>query len=225
MSRSSVEDSRPAMKLRVLLVDDHRMFREALRALLERSPNIEVVAETGNGSDTLAQIAETSPDIVCMDIGLPGMNGVETTRRLKAAHPAIKVIALSIYAERRYVLDMIEAGASAYVTKDEASDELLRAIDAVQRNRSYLCPDVATLLTHGIARSEKNAVSQVRLGNRERQVLQQVAKGSTSIQIAARMNIAASTVEVHRRNIMRKLDLHSVAELTRYVISYGLDND
>lgn len=225
MSKSSTEDSSPAIKLRVLLVDDHRMFREALRALLERSPNIEVVAETGNGNDTLAQIAETSPDIVCMDIGLPGMNGVETTRRLKAAHPEIKVIALSIYAERRYVLDMIEAGASAYVTKDEASDELLRAIDAVQRNRSYLCPDVATLLTRGIARSEKNAVSQVRLGNRERQVLQQVAKGSTSIQIAARMNIAASTVEVHRRNIMRKLDLHSVAELTRYVISSGLDND
>lgn len=213
------------MKLRVLLVDDHRMFREALRALLERSPDIEVVAETGNAIDTLERVAEILPDIVCMDIGLPGINGVETTRRLKKAHPSIKVIALSIYAERRYVLDMIEAGASAYVTKDEASDELLRAIEAVQRNRSYLCPDVATLITSGITRSEKDGSNQVRLGNRERQVLQQVAKGCTSIQIAAQMNIAASTVEVHRRNIMRKLDLHSVAELTRYVISQGLDHD
>lgn len=213
------------MKLRVLLVDDHKMFREALRALLERSSEIEVVGETGNGIDTLKLVAATSPDIVCMDIGLPGMNGVETTRRLKAAHPSLKIIALSIYNQRRYVLDMIEAGANAYITKDEASDELLRAIDAVQRDRSYLCPDVATLITQGISRHDKNSVTPVRLGEREQQVLRQVAKGSTSIQIAARMNIAVSTVEVHRRNIMRKLDLHSVAELTRYVIDRGLDHE
>ncbi|MBS1161059.1 MAG: DNA-binding response regulator [Proteobacteria bacterium] len=213
------------MKLRVLLVDDHKMFREALRALLERSSEIEVVGETGNGIDTLKLVAATSPDIVCMDIGLPGMNGVETTRRLKAAHPTVKIIALSIYNQRRYVLDMIEAGANAYITKDEASDELLRAIDAVQRDRSYLCPDVATLITQGISRHDKNSATPVRLGEREQQVLRQVAKGSTSIQIAARMNIAVSTVEVHRRNIMRKLDLHSVAELTRYVIDRGLDHE
>lgn len=213
------------MKLRVLLVDDHKMFREALRALLERSSEIEVIGETGNGIDTLKLVAATSPDIVCMDIGLPGMNGVETTRRLKAAHPSVKIIALSIYNQRRYVLDMIEAGANAYITKDEASDELLRAIDAVQRDRSYLCPDVATLITQGISRHDKNSVTPVRLGEREQQVLRQVAKGSTSIQIAARMNIAVSTVEVHRRNIMRKLDLHSVAELTRYVIDRGLDHE
>ena len=141
------------------------------------------------------------------------------------ANPSVKIIALSIYAERRYVLDMIEAGAGAYVTKDEASDELLRAIDAVQRNRSYLCPDVATLITRGISSSDKSSPSPIRLGNREQQVLRLVAQGNTSIQIAAKMSIAASTVEVHRRNIMRKLDLHSVAELTRYVISRGMDLD
>ncbi|MCB4361958.1 response regulator [Quatrionicoccus australiensis] len=213
------------MTLRVLLVDDHRMFREALRALLERSPEIKIVGETGDGNEALRLIADTSPDIVCMDIGLPGMNGVETTRRIKLAHPSVKIIALSIYAERRYVLDMIEAGAGAYVTKDEASDELLRAIDAVQRNRSYLCPDVATLITHGISSRDRSIPSPIRLGNREQQVLRLVAQGNTSIQIAAKMSIAASTVEVHRRNIMRKLDLHSVAELTRYVISRGMDLD
>jgi len=213
------------MTLRVLLVDDHRMFREALRALLERSPEIKIVGETGDGNEALRLIADTSPDIVCMDIGLPGMNGVETTRRIKLAHPSVKIIALSIYAERRYVLDMIEAGAGAYVTKDEASDELLRAIDAVQRNRSYLCPDVATLITHGISSRDRGIPSPIRLGNREQQVLRLVAQGNTSIQIAAKMSIAASTVEVHRRNIMRKLDLHSVAELTRYVISRGMDLD
>ncbi len=221
---SGFEKGSNAVKLRVLLVDDHRMFREALRALLERSHDIEVVAETGNGVDTLRLVGETAPDIVCMDIGLPGMNGVEITRRLKVSHPAVKVIALSIHAERRYVMDMLEAGAAAYITKDEASDELLRAIDAVQRNRNYLCPDIATLITRGLS-SDKSNMTTVRLGDREQQVLKLVAKGSTSVQIAAHMNIAASTVEVHRRNIMRKLDLHSVAELTRYVINRGMDQE
>lgn len=169
------------MTLRVLLVDDHRMFREALRALLERSPDIRIVGETGDGNEALRLVVDTSPDIVCMDIGLPGMNGVETTRRIKLANPSVKIIALSIYAERRYVLDMIEAGAGAYVTKDEASDELLRAIDAVQRNRSYLCPDVATLITRGISSSDKSSPSPIRLGNREQQVLRLVAQGNTSI--------------------------------------------
>ncbi len=221
---SGFEKGSNAVKLRVLLVDDHRMFREALRALLERSHDIEVVAETGNGVDTLRLVGETAPDIVCMDIGLPGMNGVEITRRLKVSHPAVKVIALSIHAERRYVMDMLEAGAAAYITKDEASDELLRAIDAVQRNRNYLCPDIATLITRGLS-NDKSNMTTVRLGDREQQVLKLVAKGSTSVQIAAHMNIAASTVEVHRRNIMRKLDLHSVAELTRYVINRGMDQE
>lgn len=221
---SGFEQGSVASKLRVLLVDDHRMFREALRALLERSADIEVVAETGNGVDTLRLAGETAPDIVCMDIGLPGMNGVEITRRLKANHPSLKVIALSIHAERRYVMDMLEAGAAAYITKDEASEELLRAIDAVQRDRSYLCPDIATLITRGLS-SDKSNMTTVRLGDREQQVLKLVARGSTSVQIAAHMNIAASTVEVHRRNIMRKLDLHSVAELTRYVINRGLDQE
>lgn len=220
---SGYENPPPSLKQRILLVDDHRMFREALRALLERSTDIEVVAESGNGVDALYQAGETRPDIVFMDIGLPGMNGVEATRRLKASHPSIKIIALSIHAERRYVMDMLEAGAAAYITKDEASAELLRAIDAVQRDRSYLCPDVATLITRGLSHSNKSSMTPVRLGAREQQVLKLVAKGSTSVQIAAQMNIATSTVEVHRRNIMRKLDLHSVAELTRYVINRGLE--
>lgn len=213
------------LKQRVLLVDDHRMFRESLRALLERSADIEVVAESGNGIDTLRLAEEIRPDIVCMDIGLPGMNGVEATRRLKASHPSIKIIALSMHAERRYVMDMLEAGAAAYITKDEASAELLRAIDAVQRDRSYLCPDVATLITRGLNGSNKSSMTPVHLGAREQQVLKLVAKGSTSVQIAAQMNIATSTVEVHRRNIMRKLDLHNIAELTRYVINRGLEHE
>lgn len=212
------------MKPRVLLVDDHRMFCDALRTLLERIPGLTVVGEAASGNDVLPLARQTAADIICMDIGMPGMNGIRATRSLLAALPHAKVIALSTFAERRYVLDMFDAGASAYVTKAEASEELLRAIEAVKRGRNYLCPDAATLLTGSIAPPGiVDNSPQVQLSPRERAVLVQVAKGRTSAQIAEQMNIAPSTVEVHRRNIMRKLDLHSVAQLTRYVINCGFD--
>ncbi len=202
------------------------MFRDALRLLLERVPRLLVVGEAGNGSDVLRLVQQTGADIVCMDIGMPGMNGIKATRQLLAAMPATKVIALSTYAERRYVLDMFDAGVSAYVTKAEASEELLRAIEAVRSGRHYLCPDAATLLTGNAALPGLlGNPPQAQLSPRERAVLVQVAKGRTSAQIAEQMSIAPSTVEVHRRNIMRKLDLHSIAELTRYVISCGFDQE
>lgn len=213
------------MTLRILLVDDHQMFRDALRMLLEQLPNVTVVGAAGSGEESLGLAAMTAPDIVCMDIGMPGMNGVETTRQLIKAHPALKVIALSTYVERHYVLEMMGAGAAAYVTKAEASDELFRAIDAVQRGRNYLCPDVATLLTESLSDAGKPIASTARLGAREKQVIVLVAKGYTSSETAREMNISPATVEVHRRNAMRKLNLRGVAELTRYVITHGLDRD
>lgn len=214
------------MTKRIFLADDHRMFREALRLLLERVPRLVVVGETGNGSDVLQLAQQSAADIVCMDIGMPGTNGIKATRQLVATMPATKVIALSTYVERRYVLDMFDAGAAAYVTKAEASDELLRAIEAVRSGHHYLCPDAATLLTGNAALPGMlGSPPQTQLSPRERAVLVQVAKGRTSTQIAEQMSIAPSTVEVHRRNIMRKLDLHSIAELTRYVISYGFDQE
>jgi DNA-binding NarL/FixJ family response regulator len=210
------------MKLRILLADDHQMFRDALRSLLEKTPNLEVVAETGNGLEVVNLARENSPDIVCMDIGMPGMNGIETTRRLVAACPGVKVIALSAYSDQRFVLDMMRAGASAYVTKAEAGDELLRAINAVRQNRNYFCPDVANVVAGALSGGGDQGKLSAQLGARERQVLQLVAEGCTSAQIADQLHIAASTVEVHRRNIMRKLNMHSVAELTRYAIHSGL---
>lgn len=210
------------MKLRILLADDHQMFRDALRSLLEGTHNLEVVAETGNGLEVVNLARKNSAHIVCMDIGMPGMNGIETTRRLVAACPGIKVIALSAYSDQRFVLDMIRAGASAYVTKAEAGDELLRAINAVRQNRNYFCPDVANVVAGVLSSDGDQGRSSAQLGARERQVLQLVAEGCTSAQIADQLNIAASTVEVHRRNIMRKLNMHTVAELTRYAIHSGL---
>lgn len=203
--------------VRILLVDDHQMFRDALRCLLEKKPNFKVVGETGDAFEVVELVHKTSASIVCMDIGMPGMNGIETTRHLIAACPWVKVIALSTYSDQRYVKDMMSAGASAYITKLAAAEELLRAINAVRQNRKYLSPDLADAVIGTITQQCQENVS-TKLSNRERQVLQLVAEGHTSAMITDRLNIALSTVEVHRRNIMRKLNLHSVAELTRYAI-------
>lgn len=211
------------MNLRILLADDHQMFREALRLLLERNSDFEVVAETGDGLEVFRLARETSPNIVCMDIDMPGLNGIEITRQLTSAFPLIKVIALSTFSDRGYVTDMLNAGASAYVTKAEAGVELLRAIDAVRRNRSYLCPDATDAVKEAMfSQGDEKAAPGIKLGAREVQVLQMVAVGLTSAQIAERMDIALSTVEVHRRNIMRKLNVDSVVGLTRYAIRNGL---
>lgn len=211
------------MNLRILLADDHQMFREALRILLERNPDFEVVAETGDGLEVFALARETSPNIVCMDIDMPGLNGIEITRQITTALPLIKVIALSTFSDRGYVADMLNAGASAYVTKAAAGVELLRAIDAVSRNRSYLCPDATDAVKEAMsAQGDRKEPAGTKLGAREVQVLQLVAVGLTSVQIAERLEIALSTVEVHRRNIMRKLDVDSVVGLTRYAIRNGL---
>lgn len=206
------------MKVRILLADDHQMLTEALRHLLHTQPDLEVVGQTGDGLQVISLARETAADIVCMDISMPGMSGIEVTRRLLATLPQVKVVALSAYSDQRYVLDMLNAGASGFVTKAEASDELLRAISAVQRGRTYLCPDVASVVVGALLNQDGPIRPASVLGAREQQVLQLVAEGYTSNQMGDKLHIASSTVEVHRRNIMRKLDLHSVAELTRYVV-------
>jgi two-component system NarL family response regulator len=214
------------MKMRILIVDDHKMLRGALCQLMQAQPDMEVVGQSSDGHDIVTLVQQTAAHLVCMDIGLPGMNGIELTRLLSRALPNLKVVALSAYSDRPHVLDMINAGAKGYVTKVEDGDELLRAIRAVYNGRLYLSPDVAEVVTQSLIVKIRPGRPAVVLGARERQVLKLVAQGLTSSQIAAQLLIASSTVDVHRRNIMRKLDRHSVAELTRYVIeneSLGLD--
>jgi two-component system NarL family response regulator len=204
------------MSIKIFLADDHQMFREALFHLIGTQADLQVVGQTGRGDEVQTLVAMLQPDVVCVDIQMPGINGIEATRKLIAAFPALRVIALSAYSDARYVRDMIAAGASAYVTKAEASDELLRAIRAAQQGKVYLCPDVALALRD----DHSNTPPRVgeRLSARENQVAQRVAQGLTSLQIADQLCIAASTVEVHRRNIMRKLRINSVAQLTRLVV-------
>ena len=212
------------MKLRVLLADDHHLIREALRIMIEKDSSIIVVAESGIGLDVVKLARDTHPDVVCMDINMPGMNGIDTTRRLIAACPAIKVIGLSAFADQRHVVEMLDAGALGYVTKASAGDQLLRAIKAVQNGQRYLCPSAAGAVksTAHDKTTNQEPSGEASLSSRERQVLQLVAEGHSSTEISAFLNIAPSTVEVHRRNIVRKLDLHSVAELTKFAVRSGL---
>lgn len=210
------------MQTRVLLVDDHQLFRHALRTMLEKQPDLAVVGEAGDGMEMLKLVADIEVDVVCMDIGMPHMYGIEATRRLLALKPAVKVIGLSAFTDRDYVVDMVKAGAAGYVTKSETGEELLRAIQCVRLNKKYLCPEVATSVMGVLTDGNDKSASTPRLGARERQVIQLVAEGYTTAQIAERLNVAFSTVGVHRRNIMRKLNIHKVSELTKYAIRTGI---
>ncbi len=212
------------MSIQVLLVDDHQIMRAGLSALLADEPDIEVVGEASDGREALGLVRTLSPDIVVMDVGMPEMNGVEATRRIKAEHPRVKVIALSTHTDKRYVHHMLDSGASGYVLKLAAREELLRAVRAASAGKVYLSPEIAGLVversTHGEAGVEPSVYSI--LGAREREVLQLVAEGKTSAETAKEMRISIKTVETHRRNIVTKLGLHGVAELTKYAVREGL---
>ncbi|MBI4289851.1 MAG: response regulator transcription factor [Betaproteobacteria bacterium] len=211
------------MSIRVLLVDDHTILRMALRVLLARESDIKVVADVDRGSEALRLAKELAPDVVVMDIGMPGMDGIEATRQLTAETPGTKVLALSTHLERHFILQMLEAGASGYVVKSADGEELLRAIRAVAQNRTFLCAEVASIMVDSMRhKAPDQEFNGERLGRREREVLALIAEGKTSHEIAAKLHIAAGTVIAHRRNISRKLGLHSVAELTKYAIREGL---
>jgi two-component system NarL family response regulator len=207
---------------RIILADDHQMFRHALRTLLEHETRMTVVAEASSGDELLDIVQRVPADVVCIDIAMPGMNGIEATRRLLALRPNIKVIGLSAFSDRQFVMDLLNAGATGYVTKAEAAEELIRAIHTVRLGRTYLCPDVAATVASALMDNTQLQTAVPRLSARERQVLQLIAEGNTSARIAELLHLAPSTIEVHRRNIMRKLDLHSVADLTRYAIRSGI---
>lgn len=209
------------MRTRVLLADDHRLMREALRLALAREPDLEVVAEAGTAHDAIQRVQSLRPDVVVLDIGLPDLSGMEVAARLRQMDPAPRIVALSAHTDKRFVTEMLRAGADAYVTKSSAGSELVRAIRAVAAGSSYFCPEVADALAAEVRRQQSDA-AEMRLGRREREVLRLVAKGLKSSEIAERLHIALATVEVHRRNIARKLQLQGVAELTRYAIREGI---
>ena len=210
--------------IRILLVDDHAVLREALRALLDMEPDMRVVAEAKDGASALRLAARHTPDVVIMDISMPGLDGVETTRLMRTRLPAVRVLALSSTCHAHMIQEMLDAGAAAYVLKSAAGAELRRGIRAVYADRSFLCPAASEALADGVRHQghAPGAAGLSALSRREQQVAIRLAEGKTASAVAVELHIAPSTVEVHRRNIMRKLDVHKAADLTRYAIRSGL---
>lgn len=212
------------MNLRILLADDHTIVRQGLRALIEKQPGMEVVAEAEDGLETVRLAQDLFPDVVIMDISMPGLNGIEATRRVLERNSRIKVIALSMHSDRRFVLEILRAGASGYLLKDGAFEELVDAILAVVSGHTFLSTNVNDLVVRDyiahLARAERTAFSV--LTSREREVLQLMAEGKTTKEIAAQLHLSVKTIETHRQQVMEKLNLHSIAELTKYAIREGL---
>ena len=212
---------------RVLLVDDHPLFREGVRALLSAEPDIEVVGEAADGKQAIELAGKLSPDIIVMDLVMPGMNGLQAARQLHDKFPDIKVLILSMYDDDEYVCQILKAGASGYVLKRAASDDLLRAIREVEKGGSALHPTVAAKLIKDYVRRAKSTEQRDSgsvLTARESEVLTLVAEGHTNQQIADMLGLGRKTVDTHRTNIMRKLDLHDVTALVKYALKRGLIN-
>jgi DNA-binding NarL/FixJ family response regulator len=212
------------MTIKVLLADDHKIVREGLRSLLEREPDIDVIAMADNGRMAVQLAGELIPDVAVIDVAMPDMNGIEATRRIILENPEIRILTLSMHSARRFVTEALSAGAKGYLLKDCASEELVRAIRTVASNETYLSPKVAGLIVKDyLKRSPESAPATAsHLSAREREVLQLIAEGQSTKEIAFTFGVSVKTVETHRQQIMRKLNLHSVAELTRYAIREGL---
>jgi len=212
-------------KIRVLVVDDHTLVRDGIRALLALSADIEVVGEAGNGKEGLEKVKALAPDVVLMDLAMPLMGGLEATRRIRKEFPGTKVLALTQYDDKDYIIPVVEAGARGFVTKMAAFAELATAIHAVYGGESYLSPTAAKALVdecQGRTFSETERDGYMRLTDREREVLKLLAEGYTGREIAQMLAISPKTVEWHRASVMEKLDIHNRTDLIRFAIRKGI---
>ena len=213
-------------KTRVLLAEDHTIVRKGLRSLLDKETGIKVVGEAEDGREAIAKAEELHPDVVVMDIAMPGLNGLEATRQIKKRFHDIKIIILTMHTNKEYVSQTLKAGASGYLVKKAAPDELISAINAVHKGNSFLSPSISRMvIDEYIQRSKEISEGEEgfeQLTVREREVLQLIAEGRKTREIAELLYISIKTVETHRAHIMNKLDIHSTAELTRYAIRKGI---
>jgi two-component system response regulator NreC len=212
------------MAIRIIIADDHQIVRQGLKTLLEKEPDMQVVAEAEDGRRTLSLVRELHPHVVILDVEMPDLNGIEAAGQILTEFPHVKVIALSMYSDRRFVVNMLKAGANGYLLKDCAFEELTQAIRLAMADRIYLSPGVADVVVKDYVNhtaSPSPIVFSV-LTAREREVLQLMSEGKRTSQIAELLHISIKTVETHRQQIMHKLGIKSVAELTKYAIREGL---
>ena len=212
------------MTMKILLADDHKIMREGLRALIDKQPGMTVAAEATDGREAVQLAGKLRPDVVIMDVTMPKLNGIEAARQIGAIAPESRVIALSIHSDRRFVSQMFKAGARGYLLKDCAFEELIRAIQTVADSQTYLSPAIAGVVVEEFVNGleKQKQPSHPVLTARESEVLQLIAEGRTTKQIAGALQVSVKTVETHRRQIMMKLQLNSIAELTKYAIREGL---
>lgn len=212
------------MSIKILLAEDHRITRQGLRSLIEKQSDMEVVAEAENGRLAVSLTREMLPDVIIMDVTMPELNGMEATKQIKSENQHAKIIALSMHSDSLFVTEMLKSGASGYLLKDCAFEDLIRAIRVVIEGKTYLSPAISGIVVDAFLNrsSENDAASSDTLSDREREVLQLMAEGVTTKQIGLKLHISVKTVETHRRQLMQKLDLYTVAELTKYAIRKGL---
>ncbi len=212
------------MTTRVLLADDHKILRQGLQTLLQNEPNIEVVGQADNGRDAIELAKELQPDVVIMDVAMPDVSGIEATRELLNAVPTSKVVALSMHSDQRFVAGMLAVGASGYLLKNAAFEELALSIRTVVANELYLSPGITGVVVkdylNRLGRAQRTSAPA--LSSRETEVLRLIAEGRTTAEIAEDLQISVKTVETHRRQVMEKLDLRSIADLTKYALRIGL---
>ena len=213
---------------RVLIADDHTVVRQGIRGVLEEVEGLEVVAEAGDGEEALALVARHEPDVVVLDVTMPGKTGLEVARELRENGSPARILVLSMHDDPEYVLQAVRAGADGYVLKDASPGELRDAVKAVHQGREYFTARVTQQISVGLRREIEAEQHRSRLGaltNREREVLLLVAEGLTNREIGERLEISPRTVETHRERVMAKLRIRSVAGLTRFVVEHGLDRD
>lgn len=209
------------MGISILLADEHRLVREGLLSLFEKQPGLDVVAEAGDGRTAVRLALKHEPDIVAMETSMPLLNGIEATGRITAHNPKIRVLGLSRCADRQTILKMLRSGASGYILKDSSFDELVSAVNAVYRGNTYLSSSLSYGLIKDYIQLSPEA-GHALLTDREREVLQLLSEGRSTKQAASLLNLSVKTIETHRQQIMTKLEMHSIAELTKYAVREGL---
>jgi DNA-binding NarL/FixJ family response regulator len=210
------------MTVKIILADDHKMMLEGLSSLLSQQSGISIVGRAATGREAVQLAEKLLPDVVLMDVSMPDLNGIDATRQIALRSPATRVIALSMHSDRQFVVEMFRAGASGYLLKDSAFEDLATAIRTVAKNQMYIAPTLSGFEDCLSAPADNTPLVAPKLTDREREVLQMMAEGKVTKEIAAELNLSAKTVETHRQHLMDKLDMYTVAELTKFAIREGL---